>query len=349
MKEDKTINPEPGRIVPEQIRILIIDDEEMIRALLQDILRQAGYQCDTSSSALEGLDKLKSRSYALALVDLKMPGMDGIELLKKLRKLNTESYFLATIVITGVTALDMAVQAMQLGASDYLTKPLTEKPVLLSVAKALDRRRLILENIDYQRHLEDQVRKQSEKIQNSLLKTIETLARSLEAKDSFSREHSRRVTEYAIKIARKLSLSPQELENIRVAALLHDIGKLGISDRILEKINPLEEEEVEHIHRHPLIAENILGPIDDLKEIILLIKHHHERWDGGGYPDGLKGEEIPLGSRIIAVADAYDAMASRRPYRDSIPQELVLKELKEKAGTQFDPDIVASFIKLITD
>jgi response regulator RpfG family c-di-GMP phosphodiesterase len=333
--------------IPSSARILIVDDEPVIRRLLKDILSAEGYRCEASGSAEDALEKIPRHPCDLVMIDIRMPGMDGIALLKKLRDLEPGDAPMATIMLTAVNALDMAVEAMKLGAYDYLTKPFSNETVLLSVAKALDRRRLVLENLDYQKNLESKVKTQSEKIQSSLLKTIESLARVLETKDSISREHGQRVTEIAVRIARAQGLPAKDIENIRIASLLHDIGKLGVSEKILEKTNPLLEEEMEHIQRHPLVAEKILGPIDDLQEIIRLIKHHHERWDGTGYPDKLKGEKIPLGSRILAVADSYDAMLSSRPYRAPRKPREAIREVETQSGKQFDPAVVAVFLKTV--
>lgn len=332
--------------VPAPDRILIVDDEEDIRSLLSDILTQEGYRCRSSSTAEDAWQELRAHTYSLAMIDIRLPGMSGMELLKKVK--HQLSPPVATILLTAVTNLEMAVQAMKSGAYDYITKPFTGHTVTMRVTQALDKRRLVLENLDYRKNLEKKIREQSKTIQGSLLKTIEALSRTLEAKDPATREHAQRVIKYSSNLARELSLSPQEIENIRIAALLHDIGKLGIRQKILEKSHPLLEEEVEHIKRHPLVAEKILGPIDDLKEIIQLVKHHHERWDGAGYPDHLKGEEIPLGSRILSLADAYDAMISSRVYRVPFSPAQAIAEIKAKAGTQFDPKAAKVFIRMVS-
>lgn len=343
---DKIEIPPSSRGEPEVAdRILIVDDEETVRVLLEDILSLKGYRCRTSASAEEAWKELTARPYSLAMIDIRLPGMSGIELLKKLQ--DQLSSPVATILLTAVTNLELAVRAMKAGAYDYITKPFTSNTVEMRVAQALDKRRLILENLDYRKNLEEKVLQQSKKIQGSLLKTIEALSRTLEAKDPASREHSQRVIKYSADLARELSLSPQEIENIRIAALLHDIGKLGISEKILDNPHPLLHEEMEHIKRHPLVAEKILGPIEDLKEIIQLVKHHHERWDGTGYPDKLKGEEIPLGSRILTLADAYDAMTSSRVYRVPFSPARAIAEIKDKAGTQFDPALIEAFIRIL--
>jgi len=345
MTSNNTLPDRSGHNLDSSARILIVDDEEEIRALLSDILTREGYRCRSCSTAEEAWRELRAHSYSLAMIDIRLPGMSGMELLRKIN--HSLSSPVATILLTAVTNLEMAVRAMKLGAYDYITKPFTSNTVVLRAAQALDKRRLILENLDYRKNLEMKVREQSQKIQGSLLKTIEALSRTLEAKDPVTREHAQRVIKYSSALARALSLSPQEIENIRIAALLHDIGKLGISEKILENPHPLLDEEVEHIKRHPLVAEKILGPIDDLKEIIQLVKHHHENWDGTGYPDRLKGEEIPRGSRILALADAYDAMTSSRVYRVPFSSARAIAEIKDKAGTQFDPALVEPFISIL--
>jgi len=326
-------------------RVLIVDDEEITRNYLGMTLRRAGYRCDACGTGREALPLLLGDEYDLALVDLVMPGMSGQELLSRLARERASEFELALVVVSGETDIDAAMEAVKLGADDYIRKPMTREELLLGVSRALDRRRLIMENRNYQKHLEEMVRQQSDKIQNSLLKTIEALSRTLGAKDTYSLSHSRRVMELAAGTARELGLEEAETEKIRVGALLHDIGKLGVKDGILNKDLPLEEEEVDHIHQHPLVAETILGPIEELREIIGLIRHHHERWDGGGYPDGLAGAGIPRGATIIAVADAYDAMTSARVYNRPLAHPQALAELRRGAGSQFSPDAVAAFCR----
>ena len=326
----------------EKTRILAVDDEESIRVFLKTILESEGYLCDTATSAGEAISRLRENPYDVILTDIMMPGMSGIELLELVREREDE---IAVIMLTALNDIDVSIQALKSGAYDYITKPFRLDDVTISVEMALQKRALILENRDYQRNLEKKVLEQSRKIQSSFIKSIEALARTLEAKDPETRDHSLRVTEYSVRTAEEMGLSPAEVENIRVAAALHDIGKIGISDTILDKDESLRQEEMEHIHRHPLIAAQILGPIDELKEIIELIKYHHENYDGTGYPEGLSGEDIPLGSRIIAVADAFDAITSTRPYRKAKTELFAVEEIKQNAGRQFDPDVITAFLR----
>ena len=329
-------------INPSNIRILAVDDEEAIRTVLRTILESEGYLCDTAASADEAVSRLRENQYDVILTDIMMPGMSGIELLDLIRKRDDE---IAVIMLTALNDIDVSIRALKSGAYDYITKPFRLDDVTISIEMALQKRALILENRDYQRNLEKKVLEQSRKIQSSFIKSIEALARTLEAKDPDTRDHSLRVTEYSVRTAEEMGLSPAEVENIRVAAALHDIGKIGISDTILDKDESLRQEEMEHIHRHPLIAAQILGPIDELKEIIELIKYHHENYDGTGYPEGLSGEDIPLGSRIIAVADAFDAITSTRPYRKAKTELFAVEEIKQNAGRQFDPEVIAPFLR----
>lgn len=328
--------------IPEKTRILAVDDEESIRAVLKTILKSEGYLCDTAASADEAISRLKDNQYDVILTDIMMPGMSGIELLELIRKRDDE---IVVIMLTALNDIDVSIRALKSGAYDYISKPFRLDDVTISIEMALQKRALILENRDYQRNLEEKVLEQSRKIQSSFIKSIEALARTLEAKDPDTRDHSLRVTEYSVRTAEEMWLSPAEIENIRVAAALHDIGKIGISDTILDKDESLRQEEMEHIHRHPLIAAQILGPIDELKEIIQLIKYHHENYDGTGYPDGLSSEDIPLGSRIIAVADTFDAITSTRPYRKAKAELVAVEEIKKYAGRQFDPDVIAAFLR----
>jgi putative nucleotidyltransferase with HDIG domain len=279
-----------------------------------------------------------------------MPGMDGIELLKRMKQHDAE---IAVIMVSAVDNREVAVEAMRAGAYDYVMKPFHFDEVLISVQRALENRRLVLERKEYQRELERKVEERTrelaeknEELQRLFISAIESIVLALQAKDEYTEGHSRRVSVHATAIAREMSLPGGEVENIGVAALLHDIGKVGTKESILNKPGKLTAEEGVHIRSHPLIAASILEPITPLAEVIAYIKHVHEAYDGGGYPDGLTGDEIPLGARIIAVADVFDAMTSPRPYRPAIEEKVVLDHLREEAGKQFDPTVVEAFLKV---
>ena len=324
-------------------KILIVDDEELIREMLSEVLGREGYVCDEATNGEEAINKIKKDSFCLVLLDLIMPFKDGLEVIPEILDYDKD---IAIIIITAMVDVKNALKALKLGAYDYILKPFDLDELVVNVEKTLEKRRLVIQNREYHQNLEKRVIEQTEEISQIYLGSIMSLAKALEARDKYTDGHSKRVTDYSLELSRKLFLFEKDIEKIRIAALLHDIGKIGIKEDVLHKNSPLSYEEYLHISEHPNIAVDILKMIIKDKEIIRTIKHHHERFDGKGVPDGLKGEDIPLGSRIIAVSDSYDAMTSNRPYRSFLPSEEAIAELKRCAGTQFDPKIVDSFIAL---
>lgn len=331
-------------------RVLVVDDEQLVSAILARYLSQVGYSCVTADSGAEALGKLREHPYDLALCDVRMPGMDGIELLKSIKEYDED---MAVIMVSAVDNREVAVEAMRAGAYDYVIKPFHFEEVLISVQRALENRRLLLERKVYQRDLERKVEERTrelaeknEELQRLFISAIESIVLALQAKDEYTEGHSRRVSAHAIAIAREKSLPEKEVENIGLAALLHDIGKVGTKESILNKPGKLTAEEGDHIRSHPLVAASILEPITPLGDIIAYIKHVHEAYDGSGYPEGLAGDRIPLGARIIAVADVFDAMTSLRPYRPAMEERVVLEHLRREAGKQFDPSVVDAFLKV---
>lgn len=323
--------------------ILIVDDEEVIRRFLHQRLSSEGYQCQEASSADQALDELKSNPTELVLLDIKMPGKSGMELLPELKVRYPDT---AVIMATAIADTSTAIQCMKEGAYDYITKPFNLDEVVLSVGKALEKRRLELENRDYQQHLEQQVEEQAKKIRASFLNAITALAYALEAKDIYTSGHSQRVTEISVAIARELGMPQDSIDKIRLAGLVHDIGKIGIRESVLNKPASLTDEESKHIKSHCEAGERILTPIVEDEEILKAVRHHHERYDGMGYPDGLRGEQIPLGARILAVADTFDAMTSERPYRAAMSDEAACAEIERCKGTQFDPEVADAFLRI---
>jgi putative two-component system response regulator len=331
-------------------RVLVVDDEQLVSAILARYLSQVGYSCVTADSGAEALGKLREYPCDLALCDVRMPGMDGIELLKSIKEYDED---MAVIMVSAVDNREVAVEAMRAGAYDYVIKPFHFEEVLISVQRALENRRLLLERKVYQRDLERKVEERTrelaeknEELQRLFISAIESIVLALQAKDEYTEGHSRRVSAHAIAIAREKSLPEKEVENIGLAALLHDIGKVGTKESILNKPGKLTAEEGDHIRSHPLVAASILEPITPLGDIIAYIKHVHEAYDGSGYPEGLAGDRIPLGARIIAVADVFDAMTSLRPYRPAMEERVVLEHLRREAGKQFDPSVVDAFLKV---
>jgi putative nucleotidyltransferase with HDIG domain len=328
----------------EQENILIVDDEEIIRKLLHRRLSGEGYHCLEASGAEQALAKLQNNTVALAILDIKMPGKSGIELLAEIRSEYPDT---AVIMATAVADINVAIQCMKQGAYDYLTKPFNLDEVVLSVERTLEKRRLELENREYQTHLEEKVEEQAKKIRASFLSAITALAHALEAKDKYTSGHSQRVADISVAIAKEIGLSPEDSNRVRLAGLVHDIGKIGVRETVLNKAGRLTNKEFEHVKRHSEIGEHILAPIADDNEILKLVRNHHERYDGSGYPDQLKSSQIPIGARILAVADAYEAMTSKRPYREALGDEKARKEIDQNKGKQFDSEVAEAFFKSI--
>lgn len=324
-------------------KILIVDDDSIIRRFLTKELSREGYLCQEAGSVGEALAKMESVPFDLVLLDVRMPDGSGMDLLPEIKDKYTDT---AVIMITAVSDVETAIMAMKMGTYDYIIKPVDLNMLNFSIDRALDRRRLILENRSYQFHLEEKVEEQTRKIRASFLNAISALAYALEAKDKYTSGHSQRVTETAIAITEELGISQENIDKIRLAGLVHDIGKIGIRESILNKQGKLTEEEFQHIKSHPEVGERILMPIIEDKEILDMVKHHHERYDGRGYPDGLKAEQIPLGARIMAVADTCDAMTSDRPYREAMSIEDAFTEIERCKGSQFDPEVVDAFLRI---
>jgi putative nucleotidyltransferase with HDIG domain len=323
--------------------LLIVDDEDMIRKVLHLKLSREGYVCEEANNAEQALHVLETIPIALVVLDIKMPGKSGIELLPeiKLGYPNT-----AAIMATAINDIDVAIQCLKQGADDYICKPFNLEEVSLAVQRALEKRRLQLELREYQEFLEDKVEEQMMETRRLFLGAMEALVSALEAKDKYTGGHSRRVTEVALAVGKELGLSAQEMEDLRWGSLLHDVGKIAVHEVIQNKPGSLTPEEYEHIMTHSHIGASIVRPVVNGK-ITEIIKHHHDHHDGSGLHQVVAGHDIPLGARVIAVADAFDAMTSDRPYRAAMSIAQGVQEIKRCAGTQFDPAIVAAFLKTV--
>ena len=323
--------------------ILIVDDELIVRRLLHQKLANEGYECMEAASADEALAIIKDNpGIALIISDINMPGKTGMELLAEVISRYSD---IGVIMATAITEMAVAIECMKQGAYDYLTKPFKLDEVIFSVWRALEKRRLQLENREYRRSLEDKVEIQAEKIRASFFNSITSLAYALDAKDGYTAGHSQRVSEMAVAIGIEMGVPQSLIEQIRLAGLVHDIGKIGIDGNVLHKPGILNPEEREEMERHPAIGERILKPVVDDVEILAMVRNHHERWDGGGYPDKLAGGSVPLGARIMALADTFDAMTSERPYREAKSTAYATDEIRRCSGTQFDVAIVEAFLQ----
>ena len=338
-----------------KVKVLIVDDEAGIRDILSRKLSSAGFQCLTAADGLNALKLLKSGQPDLVLLDVTMPGKSGAAVLKDIKAKYPD---IAVIMVTAVADVQVVISLMKAGAYDYVIKPVELNVLLFSIGRAMEKRKLKLENREYQLHLEQKVAQQTHKIRQSFLNAITSLANALDAKDQYTHGHSQRVTETAVAIAREMAMSEDTINRIELAGLLHDIGKIGINEQILNKPARLTTEEFQLVKAHPEIGERILEPLIEDKEILLMIRHHHEYYDGSGYPDGLAGGEpiqqtrdtasvtkrLTAGTMALSVADAYDAMTSDRPYRPAMTIEAACAELEKGKGKQFCPDTVVAFI-----
>ncbi len=330
-------------------RILIVDDEKMIYSIIARRLAKEGYPCVMANNGREALGLFYKNDFSLIISDIRMPEMDGLELLRNVKAVRPNMMF---IIMTAHPEIDLAVEAIRLGANDFIIKPVDLELVVFSVKKAIERKKMEEEIEAHHKNLEKLVEERTSKLQHALLvikkghlDSVKVLAGAIDAKDPYTRGHSDRVRKMSMRIAMKMGFSEEKLENLVFGALLHDIGKIGIKDAVLQKPGPLTPEEYQSIQEHPLIGVKIVEGDDFFRDKIPMIRNHHEHFDGGGYPDGLIGEVIPLGARIIAVADSFDAMTSLRPHRRALPLEEVFAEMEKGKGKQFDPNILEIFLR----
>jgi response regulator RpfG family c-di-GMP phosphodiesterase len=323
---------------------LIVDDEAPLRQVLMHLMRGDGFACAEAANGRDALEYLADHRVTLVISDLRMPHVDGIELLREIRGRYPDT---AVVMITAVADVDVAVKCLAIGAMDYLTKPFHLEEVRARVSQALERRRLIMENRDYQERLEERVQAQSRRMEELFLTGIQSLAEALEVKDPYTRGHSIRVAQYSSVIARALDLDDEMIYQVELGGHVHDLGKIGVREEVLNKRGRLTPEEYEHIMIHPVVGWRILAPLlGDAPIALNIVRSHHERMDGRGVPDQLRGRAIPLEARIAAAADAIDAMTSGRPYRTSeATLEGAVAELQKHVGVQFDVDVVEAVVR----
>ena len=334
----------PGRELENKEKILIVDDEEAIRNLFVEALSGLGYRCEVAENGLECLAKYyESSDYDVVLLDVQMPELGGIDTLKKLKSYAPD---LSIIIVSASRDIDNVRTALKEGAYDYIFKPFNINDVEAVIRRAVERAQLIKENKDYQLNLEEKVERQTEELVKLYSGTLQAMILALDLRESETGYHSYRVTEYALNLGRHMDLSEAELSVLAKGALLHDIGKIGVPDSILLKPGKLNEEEWAVMRKHAELGYMMLKKIEFLEESANIVYTHHEHFDGSGYPSGISGKDIPLGARIFSIVDAFDAMTSKRAYRDEMTFEEAVERIKEASGTQFDPEIVDVFVKI---
>jgi len=353
VRESEDQPPDSAHSQQSATRVLIVDDEPAACKLLSLILAAPAFRCATTCTAEEAMVALQREPFDAIISDLQMPGLSGMELLTEVRHHHPHMAFLVT---TGVDDVDVGVKAMRSGADDYLVKPLHESAVVASLENALQKRRLAQEVEHYRHHLEelvaartDQLQAALQQIQQSYEDTLQALGAAIDLRDNETGGHSQRVCRYSLEIARAMGWQTKQLGTLARGAYLHDIGKLGVPDGILLKPGSLTPEERKIMQRHAQIGFDLVKDIPFLADATDVVLMHHERFDGTGYPQGLKGEDIPLSARIFAIADALDAITSERPYQRASPFESAREIISRLSGTAFDPQIVNVFLNIRED
>ena len=334
------------------VTLLVVDDEEAIRRSMRKYLTLQGYEVATAASGEEALAVLGRQPIAGMLLDVNLPGINGVDLVPRVLELEPD---LAILMLTAVNDATSAALCMQRGALDYLLKPVDLAHLGRAIENALRRRYARLEGQQTSRWLRDELavraaeRRQEQANQERIsVATLDALVNALEAKDRYLRGHSARVADLSASVAAQLGCDDALIEAIRTAGRLHDIGKIGIREEVLNKQGPLTDEEYDHVKQHVLVGSQILAPLVYLKEVIIYVRSHHERWDGFGYPDRLAGEQIPLGGRIVGAVEIYDALTTSRPYQEKMAPEIAVERMRDLVGTVLDPAVHRALEAVVT-
>ena len=353
--------------MPENNKILFIcDDNEISRYLVEQLMVEGGYFVAFEPTAKQGLDAFRENDFDLVIAKPQMPDLSSLELIRELKRADPDCIIVALLDEHKQEVLEYL---FSLGIYDFITKPINLEKLFFLVRKGIEMHTLMLANrrltqglkesnsaLEKQnallaKRIEDSTKNLTrlyEDLRSTYMRTIKVLAQAIDARDHYTHSHSESVAKYAVLIASEMGLSAKEIETIRQACELHDLGKIGVEDCILSKTTPLTDEEWKQIRKHPQIAAQILEPLTFLNDVIDLVRQHHEHFDGTGYPEGRRGEDIHLGARIIHLADAYEAMTSARSYRKiPLTKEAAIEEIEKHSGTQFDPKVVEAFLKVL--
>lgn len=349
---EAAVPPKVPRPEPSANRVLVVDDEEAVRTAVSALLLRAGFVVKPAASAAAALQLLGEQSFDLMLTDVRMPNMSGVELVPRALAIDED---LAIVMLSGANDVTSATEALKLGAFDYLVKPASTELLARTLHDALHRRGLNKERHRVERVIREEVELRTADLEREKralralsVSVVQTLVNAMEAKDMFLRGHSVRVADLAASIADAMGLDPDTVEHIRVAGHLHDVGKMGIREEVLNKPGPLTEQEFAHVKEHVRIGIEILAPLRHLGSVRDYVHDHHENYDGTGYPRGLESVAISLGGRILAAADAFDAMTSQRAYRDSMSREETLALLEQQVGAKLDHRVFAALQQVVT-
>jgi putative nucleotidyltransferase with HDIG domain len=341
------VDLEGGRVSQSKVHdalILCIDDNLEVLKLMKMLLSDE-FDLELTDSAEKGLVLLREKNPDIVLCDVMMPGMDG-HAFSRTVKSDEALKHVPILLVTARSGAEMLAEGIQAGADDYISKPFDSVELKARIRSLLRMRQVESELALVNRNLKMRTSDLVDQQRSLFLSTVKSLVTAIDAKDEYTRHHSTRVTEFTLKIAKKMGFSDKELGDLELAALLHDVGKIGVPEHILNKPGKLTDAEFKQIKEHPARGESILTPVIELKDIRKIVRSHHEQYNGSGYPDGLKGREIPLGARIMAIADTYDSITSERPYRKAASHRFAVKEIIRCSGTQFDPEVVENFLEI---
>jgi len=337
---------------PSLVTTLVVDDETPVREALTRFLGSLGHETVEAADGAGAVAALKRRKVSLILLDVRLPDTLGLDLVPALLDLEPN---VAILMLTAVNDAHAAALCMQRGAMDYLVKPVDLSDLERAITRAISRRRDLIEQAETQAWLKQEIvqrgaelRRERGNLERISVATLESLVNALEAKDPYLRGHSARVADFAALVAAEMGLSDEQIEDVRTAGRLHDIGKIGIREAVLTKQGPLTEAEFEHVKTHVTIGAQILAPLTHLRDVISYVRSHHERVDGSGYPDGLPGNAIPIGARILGAAEIFDALTTARPYQDKMTPEQAVQRMRDLVGTVLDPNVHRTVEAVVT-